>query len=470
MTLFDDQFPDCAGADRLVLQVQAKGLALPPGEYGFFERYCEDPHCDCRRALLQVISPQRPGEILATINFGWESAAFYTSWMHGDAKAGREITSASLDPINPNSELAGALLEAFRDHVRRTPACPQRLRRHYELFKSKLTPRELAPEAQKVLTVTHILFLFQNLPKKGDFAPYRAALLAAAEQRENITPHLIAAIDRAAANPEHYLAHGEDSLHLVAIYLLAQFRETGALDGFLRFFTLPGEQALDLTGDLMTENGAAVLVSVCGDDPAPLLRLARDETVNQFVRGQAIDGLVIQHAWGERPRQAVIADLRSLFSTLAKPGDPYVWAALVGAVNDFSALELLPEVRQAFAENLVDECCIALEDIDSDAAPRPGNFLRPPPEELYKGLCERNAPIDAINECSTWNCFFNEDDDWVPPDDDEGDGEDFEDVLMGAYDDVIDLKPQPYIAPPKVGRNEPCPCGSGKKYKKCCGK
>ena len=23
---------------------------------------------------------------------------------------------------------------------------------------------------------------------------------------------------------------------------------------------------------------------------------------------------------------------------------------------------------------------------------------------------------------------------------------------------------------PKIGRNNPCPCGSGKKYKKCCGK
>ncbi len=22
--------------------------------------------------------------------------------------------------------------------------------------------------------------------------------------------------------------------------------------------------------------------------------------------------------------------------------------------------------------------------------------------------------------------------------------------------------------PPRVGRNEPCPCGSGKKFKKCC--
>lgn len=26
------------------------------------------------------------------------------------------------------------------------------------------------------------------------------------------------------------------------------------------------------------------------------------------------------------------------------------------------------------------------------------------------------------------------------------------------------------VKSPKIGRNEPCPCGSGKKYKKCCGK
>lgn len=30
--------------------------------------------------------------------------------------------------------------------------------------------------------------------------------------------------------------------------------------------------------------------------------------------------------------------------------------------------------------------------------------------------------------------------------------------------------PEPASAPAKVGRNDPCPCGSGKKYKKCCGK
>ncbi|MCP5508583.1 MAG: SEC-C domain-containing protein, partial [Chlamydiales bacterium] len=30
-------------------------------------------------------------------------------------------------------------------------------------------------------------------------------------------------------------------------------------------------------------------------------------------------------------------------------------------------------------------------------------------------------------------------------------------------------RPEPVVVGPKVGRNDPCPCGSGKKYKKCCG-
>ncbi|MEN6602769.1 MAG: SEC-C metal-binding domain-containing protein, partial [Bryobacteraceae bacterium] len=30
-------------------------------------------------------------------------------------------------------------------------------------------------------------------------------------------------------------------------------------------------------------------------------------------------------------------------------------------------------------------------------------------------------------------------------------------------------EPEPVQPPAKVGRNDPCPCGSGKKYKKCCG-
>ena len=41
-------------------------------------------------------------------------------------------------------------------------------------------------------------------------------------------------------------------------------------------------------------------------------------------------------------------------------------------------------------------------------------------------------------------------------------------------EDVADLNtllntPKPVKVEKKIGRNEPCPCGSGKKHKKCCG-
>lgn len=36
---------------------------------------------------------------------------------------------------------------------------------------------------------------------------------------------------------------------------------------------------------------------------------------------------------------------------------------------------------------------------------------------------------------------------------------------------TLPIKGSPYIREEKkIGRNEPCKCGSGNKYKKCCGK
>ncbi len=50
--------------------------------------------------------------------------------------------------------------------------------------------------------------------------------------------------------------------------------------------------------------------------------------------------------------------------------------------------------------------------------------------------------------------------------------EDAESILpIGDGDDDYDeaFFPEPYVRPePKIGRDDPCPCGSGKKYKKCC--
>ena len=53
----------------------------------------------------------------------------------------------------------------------------------------------------------------------------------------------------------------------------------------------------------------------------------------------------------------------------------------------------------------------------------------------------------------------------------EGDDELDEDYnfLSNKFPEEMFPFDEPYIRPePKVGRNDPCPCGSGKKYKKCC--
>ena len=49
----------------------------------------------------------------------------------------------------------------------------------------------------------------------------------------------------------------------------------------------------------------------------------------------------------------------------------------------------------------------------------------------------------------------------------------FDDIMFNDYPfDYEDFGyQQPYVREYlKIGRNDPCPCGSGKKYKKCCGK
>ncbi len=68
----------------------------------------------------------------------------------------------------------------------------------------------------------------------------------------------------------------------------------------------------------------------------------------------------------------------------------------------------------------------------------------------------RGLVDDAVKETEQWRRLDQD----YPQDDEE------EDDDGGDYDE------EPVVpatrAAPTVGRNAPCPCGSGKKYKKCC--
>jgi hypothetical protein len=75
---------------------------------------------------------------------------------------------------------------------------------------------------------------------------------------------------------------------------------------------------------------------------------------------------------------------------------------------------------------------------------------------------DRHPPIDDVADATSWWARFGR----------PAFGRRAEELagLAAAGDFDDDTPAEPYRAPVKVGRNEPCPGGSGTKYKKCCGR
>jgi len=113
-----------------------------------------------------------------------------------------------------------------------------------------------------------------------------------------------------------------------------------------------------------------------------------------------------------------------------------VWNSLAADSADIEALVLFPELRRAYDDGLIEPRFMHPSELDTvEASPR-GRVL----EETR----DRHPPIDDVVQATTW---------WGRSEDAPGSA----------------IPVEPYRASPKVGRNEPCPCGSGKKFKKCCG-
>jgi len=73
---------------------------------------------------------------------------------------------------------------------------------------------------------------------------------------------------------------------------------------------------------------------------------------------------------------------------------------------------------------------------------------------MYFGLRHPNHSGSFVRECGGWGAYHN----WCV---ENGFG-------VWDTDGQITLKNVPIRTDRKVGRNSPCLCGSGRKYKKCC--
>ena len=130
--------PDVAKRETREASLEGN-VEIPDGDYGFVELYCDDVTCDCRRVLIMVFGRTMGTKPLAVINHGWESPAFYESWIR-IKDFGKDHAGAKLDPLNPQSQYAPYLLSLFF-FLLEDPVYADRLKRHYESFKRSLRRR-----------------------------------------------------------------------------------------------------------------------------------------------------------------------------------------------------------------------------------------------------------------------------------------------------------------------------------------
>jgi len=276
----------------------------------------------------------------------------------------------------------------------------------------------------------------------------REAVEAAIARREEATPYLLEALNWAADHPAE--VEHDVMIHVFALYLLAQFGETRALEAVVRIARSPDVERL--LGDTITEGLGASLATLADRDLRPIQMLIEDEKADAFARGAGIDALGAMVLAGKLTRNELSSYLGTLFKGRLARTYSHVWDALVGLCADLSMVEHLEEIRTCFDEGLPDFGYEDLEGIEQRIqAGRPDDFA----QQNYRLI------DDTVNEMAWWACF-SEKSRWEPTE---------PDLAKAAT-----LPPRPYESPvpyarpsPKVGRNDPCPCGSKKKFKKCCG-
>lgn len=132
---FHNLFPQVGASETRSAAVMGR-VDLPDAEYGFVEFYCTEPKCDCRRALIKVISPQMPGQELATLSYGWDTAAFYGRTLH-DSKSAEGAAGVSLERLAQQSDLAAGVKRLFEEIVADANYA-ERIKRHYAMVKNRL--------------------------------------------------------------------------------------------------------------------------------------------------------------------------------------------------------------------------------------------------------------------------------------------------------------------------------------------
>ena len=298
--------------------------------------------------------------------------------------------------------------------------------------------------------------------------PFPLAAAEEARQRwDEFAPFFVAELERVAAGGSTLtdeINGGYDGLFSFAVYLAAEKRDSRAYGPLALACHCSSERADELFADDAGIQLGRMLASVCDGDIAPIKALAEDWGADLWCRYAALRALVVRVVEGDADRDSVLAYIKALCeeeaNALRQAGpdedagldDFLTWA--IDAAGALGPAPLLENIRGWFDEGLIDPSITGLEWFEKKAA-------MPVEDCLAEAAANENNRYirDALDEMASWYCYelpepsrasSHQASAWPPHGSHSG----------GTV--VRDL--------PKVGRNDPCPCGSGKKFKKCCGK
>ncbi len=217
------------------------------------------------------------------------------------------------------------------------------------------------------------------------------------------------------------------------LHLMAEKREAEAWAPLLAV-AMEGEVLYDMIGDAASETLPAILLSLYSGDLEGLKKLIEAPQADEWGRVAALECYSALAAKGEIPMEEARAFLAQCFETLQPRKNHPVWYGWQGCVALLGLSELEPFAARAFRQGFIDRNVLTFEDFQADLrASRAAASLGEVFEE--RGVKPVDDALDAL----------------------------------AAFDEEDEAPAEPAENRFKtVGRNDPCPCGSGKKYKKCC--
>lgn len=252
-------------------------------------------------------------------------------------------------------------------------------------------------------------------------------------------PYLYAAIDKAMEEAEELEENYE--LHFYALFFLAEFKDTEAFEKIIDLVHLPSDLLDDLIGDLNTDGLDQILYNTFNGNVELLKDVVCDVQADEYVRNSVLHVLGQLYLDGTLDKQDWVRFLKERADT----EDEEISTWLVGMICECHLIELLPQVRHLFDESLVDPFVYGGYDSCVDMM-----FSY---ERQEQAFFQKQISADSLK---TWAMFEQEE------------TQSSKNISKKDFQKLFGQQGQRTEKKVKVGRNDPCPCGSGKKYKYCC--